>query len=303
MITEQDWAQLESDWHAQRDHCPPRLPAVAARHLHCGPPSGRRTDAHRLGQHHSSSRGTAPTCTSYRAPAAWRCSSPGSTRAAANYASCSPTPSLREVFNPLASDIAATAHVRAGRCRGRARRGRTGSSTGARCCKASPTSGLTPEGTARPVRRALLPPRLSAPSDPARRRGRPRHGPGRPARTRTSSSPRTAIEVKTSSGKEPQTIVISSERELDDTGDRPAHPRALLAGRAARRQRREPERHHRPHPRPVGDPAAARSCSDGLLVRVGYLSGQRGPVRRAPLHGAQAAVLARDRRLSADHRG
>jgi hypothetical protein len=33
--------------------------------------------------------------------------------------------------------------------------------------------------------------------------------------------PRVAIEVKTSSGKEPQTIAISSERELDDTGAGP----------------------------------------------------------------------------------
>ena len=34
--------------------------------------------------------------------------------------------------------------------------------------------------------------------------------------------PRAAIEVKTSAGKEPQTLVISSERELDDTAARPS---------------------------------------------------------------------------------
>ena len=111
MITEQDWTRLESDWHENGTTVRlvyPQSPHeifIAVRH-----PDGARmltVSAQRPG--------ILPTpcvvSANFRAPAAWRCSSAAARPATAQLRVVLTDSSLREVFNPLASDIAATVHA------------------------------------------------------------------------------------------------------------------------------------------------------------------------------------------------
>jgi hypothetical protein len=86
--------------------------------------------------------------------------------------------------------------------------------------------------------------------------------------------PQSAIEVKTSSGKEPQAIVISSERELDKTGTG-----QLLLGHFSLDERRggsgESLNAIIDRTRDLITSPAARELFDSLLVRAGYLADQR----------------------------
>lgn len=85
---------------------------------------------------------------------------------------------------------------------------------------------------------------------------------------------RTAVEVKTSSGKEPQTIVISSERELDDTG-----VDWLFLAHFSVDERRGGSGENLNAIvdclRDIVDDAAVRDNLNDLLIRVGYLELQR----------------------------
>jgi hypothetical protein len=86
--------------------------------------------------------------------------------------------------------------------------------------------------------------------------------------------PGTAIEVKTSSGKEPQTIVISNERELDERGT----ARLVLAHLSLDERRGgngESLNTTVDQTRDALADAAARDLLDDLLVRAGYLRHQR----------------------------
>jgi len=86
--------------------------------------------------------------------------------------------------------------------------------------------------------------------------------------------PRLAIEVKTTSGKEPQTLVISSERELDSSGT----ALLILAGLSLdeRRGGSGESLNAAVHSvRAAVTDAAAQSLLDNLLVRAGYLHSQR----------------------------
>jgi putative PD-(D/E)XK family protein DUF4420 len=84
-----------------------------------------------------------------------------------------------------------------------------------------------------------------------------------------------AVEVKTSSGKEPQTIVISSERELDDTG-----VAQLVLAHFSLDERRggsgESLNAIVDSLHDTMNDAAARNNLNDWLVRVGYLEQQRG---------------------------
>ena len=154
-------------------------------------------------------------------------------------------------------------------------------------------SGPDTGGTARAVRRADLPPRTTSwPPCPRQMRSAAWTGPT--GRNQDFQLPGAAIEVKTSSGKEPQTIVISSERELDDTGT----GRLILAHFSLDERRGgsgESLNTLVDRTRAAVTDAAARSLLDDLLVRAGYLRAPARPVRRAPVHRPQAALLARHR--------
>jgi hypothetical protein len=86
--------------------------------------------------------------------------------------------------------------------------------------------------------------------------------------------PHAAIEVKTSSGKEPQTVVVSSERELDDTGTG-----CLILAHFSLDERRggtgESLNTIIDRTRHLLADGAAKEKLDGLLVRAGYLSEHR----------------------------
>ena len=86
--------------------------------------------------------------------------------------------------------------------------------------------------------------------------------------------PGTAIEVKTSSGKEPQTMVISNERELDEQGTA-----QLILAHLSLDERRggngESLNTAVDRTRAAVTDAGARAALDDLLVRAGYLAHQR----------------------------
>jgi hypothetical protein len=86
---------------------------------------------------------------------------------------------------------------------------------------------------------------------------------------------RTAVEVKTSSGKEPQTIVISSERELDDTG-----VDWLVLAHFSLDERRGGNGENLNAIvdclRDTLNDATARDNLNDLLIRVGFFEQQRG---------------------------
>jgi hypothetical protein len=83
-----------------------------------------------------------------------------------------------------------------------------------------------------------------------------------------------AIEVKTSTGKEPQTLVINSERELDDTGIG-----CLILAHYSLDERQggtgESLNSIVDRSRALVTNAGVREILDSLLVRYGYLSDQR----------------------------
>ena len=178
---------------------------------------------------------------------------------------------MREVFNPLASDIATTAQAQA---------------TAEKAVLAAfmrfehwrhmlqslSETGLTPEarrglfGELTVLRDYLLP-ALPAPDAV-------RAWTGPTAANQDFQVEDIAIEVKTSSGKEPQTLVISNERELDGTGvtllllahlsldeRRGGHGESLNSLISAIRA-------------DISDPTATMLLDD-LLVRAGYLQQQR----------------------------
>ena len=178
---------------------------------------------------------------------------------------------LREVFNPLASDIASTAQAES-------------SSADAvlaafnrfeywrRMLQSLAETGLTSEarrglfGELALLRNQLL---LALPAADAVRAWT-----GPTAANQDFQLPGTAIEVKTSSGKEPQTLVISNERELDGNGV----ARLMLAHFSLDERRGgsgESLNAAVDGTRVAVTEAAARSVLDELLVRAGYLRSQR----------------------------
>ena len=86
--------------------------------------------------------------------------------------------------------------------------------------------------------------------------------------------PQGAVEVKTSSSKEPQTIAISSERELDDTGTGP-----LVLAHFSLDERRggngESLNSIIDRTRATLSDAVAIEIFNSKLIRIGYLTEQR----------------------------
>jgi len=123
--------------------------------------------------------------------------------------------SLREVFNPLASDIAAAASP-AAHPADVVIAAITRFEYWRRMLEKLADTGLPPEarrglyGELRILRHHLLPCLSAAEAVGA--------WSGPTAANQDFQLPYAAIEVKTSAGKEPQALVVSNERELDDTG-------------------------------------------------------------------------------------
>ena len=178
---------------------------------------------------------------------------------------------LREVFNPLASDIASTAQAQTGPAAAvlaavdRFEHWR-------RMLQSLADTGLAPEarrglfGELAILRGHLLPAMAAADAV--------RAWTGPTATNQDFQLPCTAIEVKTSSGKEPQTLVISNERELDEKGV----PRLILAHLSLDERRGgtgESLNAAVDRTRDAAADPAARALLDDLLVRAGYLQQQR----------------------------
>jgi hypothetical protein len=178
---------------------------------------------------------------------------------------------LREVFNPLASDIASTAQGQPGPAE--AVLAAVSRFEHWRCLLQSlADAGLTPEarqglfGELTILRVHLLPalPALDA----------VRAWTGPTAANQDFQLPKAAIEVKTSSGKEPQTLVISNERELDEKGA----SRLILAHLSLDERRGgngESLNAAVDQTRTLLTDPAATAVLDDLLVRAGYLRHQR----------------------------
>jgi len=178
---------------------------------------------------------------------------------------------LREVFNPLASDIAATAQGQPGPAEvmlaavSRFDHWR-------RMLQNLADTGLTPEarrglyGELAILRGHLLP--AIPPAEAVR------SWTGPMGANQDFQLPAAAIEVKTSSGKEPQTLVISNERELDGQGTG-----QLILAHLSLDERRggngESLNTAIDSARATIPGAESRALLDDLLVRAGYLRQQR----------------------------
>lgn len=178
---------------------------------------------------------------------------------------------LREVFNSLASDIAATAQAEPSPA-GPVLAAVSRFEHWQRLLQSLADTGLPAEarrglfGELRILRNQLLP------ALPALEAVRAWTGPT--AAHQDFQLPGAAIEVKTSSGKEPQTLVISSERELDPHGT----AWLMLAGLSLDERRGgsgESLNAAVASARAAVTEASARSLLDDLLVRAGYLQSQQ----------------------------
>ena len=211
-------------------------------------------------------------CTNCRAPAGWRCSSPGWTATAASCASSSRTPACGRCSTrwPATSPPPRMPNpappTRCSPLSGRFEHWR-------QMLQSLADSGLTPEsrrglfGELTFLRDYLL---AILPADEAVRAWT-----GPTAAHQDFQLPGAAIEVKTSSGKEPQTLVISNERELDDTG----MARLILAHFSLDERRGgNGESLNAIVDRTrdlVTDARRHEDVLDDLLVRAGYLQQQR----------------------------
>lgn len=270
-ITERDWIQLESDWHTRgvtvRRVYPqsPREIFIAVRH-----PDGARmltvaidtqTAARVMRQLHE-----LPRTRGLEMEFARLSNDTRELRVILTDVG------MREVFNPLASDIAATADDQLDDAEavlatvGRFNHWR------------QMLEKLAESGLSSQVRRGLVG-ELSFLRDyllnamPATAAVRSWTGPT--GAHQDFQFARAAVEVKTSSGKEPQTIVISSERELDDTG-----VEWLILAYFSLDERRggngESLNAIVDCLRDALSDAATRDAFNDLLIRVGYLEQQRG---------------------------
>ena len=270
MITERDWAQLESDWHARGvtiRRIYPQSPYeifIAVRH-----PDGARmltiavstqtmTDV--LRQIHE-----LPRTRGLEMQFARLANDSGELRVILTDSS------LREVFSPLVSDIAAAAYAEPSTAAAvLAAVGRFGHWR--QMLQSLAVAGLAPQlrrglfGELAFLRDHLLP------SMPVGEAIRAWTGPA--GAHQDFQLPNAAIEVKTSAGKEPQALVISSERQLDDTGT----GRLILAHFSLderRGGRGESLNAIVDRARDLVAYAGARETLDELLVRAGYLQSQR----------------------------
>ena len=270
-ITEQDWSQLESDWHAHgvtvRRVYPqsPHEIFIGVRH-----PDGARMLAVVVGtqvaaqvmrQLHELPRTRGLEMQFARLDHDRR-----ELRVILTDAS------MRKVFNPLASDIAGTAHAQSDDVEAvLAAVGRF--SHWRQMLEKLAESGLSPQARRGLVGELSFLRYYLLDAMPATVAVRSWTGPT--GAHQDFQFVGTAVEVKTSSGKEPQTIVISSERELDDTG---VGWLALAHFSLDERRGGSGESLNTIVDciRDAVSDAVARDTLNDLLIRVGYLEQQRG---------------------------
>lgn len=270
-ITEADWRQLEADRHARGTVTRRLYPGsphnifIAVQH-----PDGRRMLILRIGSQAAS--GALRRLQSLPRTRGLEMQFARVDDASSELRVLLTAADLREVFNPLASDIAATAQAAAG----------PGEAVLAAAdrfehwrhmLQSISEAGLTPEarrglfGELTILRDHLLP------AMPAADAVRAWTGPA--AANQDFQLPCAAIEVKTSSGKEPQTIVISNERELDERGTA-----QLVLAHLSLDERRggngESLNITVDRTRAAVTSGGALAVLDDLLVRAGYLGHQRG---------------------------
>jgi hypothetical protein len=270
VITERDWAQLESDWHARGVTVRRIYPQsaheifIAVRH-----PDGARMltiamDTHTmtdvLRQIHE-----LPRTRGLEMQFARLGNYSGELRVILS------DTSLREVFSPLASDIAAAAHAEPSAAVAvLAAVGRFGHWR--QMLQNLAASGLAPHSRRGLFGELAFLCDYLLPSLPIGEAVRAWTGPA--GAHQDFQLPHAAIEVKTSVGKEPQTLVVSSERELDDTGT----GRLILAHFSLDERRGgsgESLNAIIDRARGLVAHTGAREALDDLLVRAGYLRQQR----------------------------
>jgi len=269
-ITEQDWSRLESDWHAH---------GVTVRRVYPQSPHEifigvRHTDGARMLTVAVGTRAAAqvmrqlhelPRTRGLEMEFARLDNDRRELRVILTEAS------MREVFNPLASDIAETADSQADDADavlaavGRFNHWR-------QMLEKLAESGLSPQARRGLVGELSFLRNYLLDAMPATVAVRSWTGPT--GAHQDFQFVRTAVEVKTSSGKEPQTIVISSERELDDTG-----VDWLVLAHFSLDERRGGNGENLNAIvgclRDAVNDAAARDNLNDLLIRVGYLEQQR----------------------------
>jgi hypothetical protein len=269
-ITERDWDDLEADWHADGSTVRRLYPGsphdifIAVQH-----PDGRRMLTLRIGKHAAS--GALRRLHSLPRTRGLEMQFAAVDDGSSELRVLLTADDLREVFNSLASDIASTAQAATGPVEAvlaaadRFEHWRHMLQTIAE-------AGLTPEGRrglfgeVTVLRDHLLPAMSGADAV--------RAWTGPAAANQDFQLPAAAIEVKTSSGKEPQTIVISNERELDERGTA-----KLILAHLSLDERRggngESLNAAVDRTRAAVTDADARAALDDLLVRAGYLGHQR----------------------------
>lgn len=268
-ITEQDWDQLEADRHADGTTVRRLYPGsphnifIAVQH-----PDGRRMLTLRIGKQTAIGAlrrlHTLPRTRGLEMQFAAMEDGSSELRVLLT------ADDLREVFNPLASDIASTAQAATGAVAAvlaaadRFEHWR-------RMLQNIAEAGLPPEarrglfGELTVLRDHLLPAIPGADAVHA--------WTGPAAANQDFQLPAAAIEVKTSSGKEPQAIVVSNERELDERGT----PKLVLAHLSLDERRGgsgESLNNAIERTRAALNNAGARAALDDLLVRAGYLGHQ-----------------------------
>jgi Putative PD-(D/E)XK family member, (DUF4420) len=270
-ITERDWGQLESDWH---DH------GVTFRRLYPQSPHEVFIGV----RHPDGARMLTIALSTHAATQVLRqvCELPHTRGLEMQFAKLDndrrelrvilTDASMREVFNPLASDIAQIAHAQSDDVEAVLAAVERFNNWRQMLEK------LAESGLSAQARRGLVG-ELSFLRDflldamPATAAVRSWTGPS--GAHQDFQFARTAVEIKTSSGKEPQTIVISSERELDDTG-----VNWLVLAHFSLDERRggsgESLNAIVDRIRDTVSDAAARDTLNDLLIRVGYLEQQRG---------------------------
>lgn len=269
-ITEQDWDQLEADRHDDGTTVRRLYPGsphnifIAVQH-----PDGRRMLTLRIGKQAAS--GALRRLHSLPRTRGLEMQFAAVDDGSSELRVLLTADDLREVFNPLASDIASTAQAAAGPVEAvlaaadRFEHWR-------HMLQNIAEAGLTPEGRrglfgeVTVLRDHLLPAMPSADAV--------RAWTGPAAANQDFQLPAAAIEVKTSSGKEPQTIVVSNERELDERGT----PKLVLAHLSLDERRGgngESLNTAIERTRAALTDAGARAALDDLLVRAGYLGHQR----------------------------
>jgi hypothetical protein len=269
-ITEQDWDQLEADRHSHGTTVRRLYPGsphdifIAVQH-----PDGRRMLTLRIGRQAAS--GALRRLHSFPRTRGLEMQFAAVEDGSSELRVLLTADDLREVFNPLASDIASTAQAATGpvaavlAAADRFEHWRN-------MLQNIADAGLTPEGRRGLFGEVTVLRDLLLPALPSADAVRAWTGPA--AANQDFQLPAAAIEVKTSSGKEPQTIVVANERELDER----VTAKLVLAHLSLDERRGgkgESLNTAVDRTRAAVADVGARAGLDDLLMQAGYLGHQR----------------------------